>query len=92
MAAKGWIDFDLAAAIVLGENIGTTITANLAAITANLAAKRAAVAHLVFNVIGVIWVLCVFYMFLGMIKWIVPLNPNPDAATLAAMAYRISIP
>ena len=85
MAAKGWIDFDLAAAIVLGENIGTTITANLAAITANLAAKRAAVAHLVFNVIGVIWVLCVFYMFLGMIKWIVPLNPNPDAATLAAM-------
>ena len=45
MAAKGWIDFDLSAAIVLGENIGTTITANIAAITANLAAKRAAIAH-----------------------------------------------
>ena len=85
MAAKGWIDFDLSAAIVLGENIGTTITANIAAITANLAAKRAAIAHFVFNVLGVIWVLCVFYLFLEMIKWIVPLNPNPDAATLAAM-------
>lgn len=85
MAAKGWIDFDLSVAIVLGENIGTTITANIAAITANLAAKRAAIAHFVFNVLGVIWVLCVFYLFLEMIKWIVPLNPNPDAATLAAM-------
>lgn len=85
MAAKGWIDIDLSAAIVLGENIGTTITANIAAITANLAAKRAAIAHFVFNVLGVIWVLCVFYLFLEMIKWLVPLNPNPDAATLAAM-------
>lgn len=85
MAARGWIDFDLAAAIVLGENIGTTITANFAAITANLAAKRAAMAHLIFNVLGVIWVLCVFYFFLAMIKWLVPLNPNPDAVTLAAM-------
>lgn len=85
MAAKGWIDLDLSAAIILGENIGTTITANIAAITANLAAKRAAIAHFVFNVLGVIWVLCVFYLFLEMIKWIVPLNPNPDAATLAAM-------
>lgn len=85
MAAKGWIDLDLSAAIILGENIGTTITANIAAITANLAAKRAAIAHFVFNVLGVIWVLCVFYLFIEMIKWIVPLNPNPDAATLAAM-------
>ena len=85
MAAKGWIDFDLSAAIILGENIGTTITANIAAITANLAAKRAAIAHFVFNVLGVMWVLCVFYLFLEMIKWLVPLNPNPDAATLAAM-------
>ena len=70
---------------IIVQNIGTTITANIAAITANLAAKRAAIAHFVFNVLGVMWVLCVFYLFLEMIKWLVPLNPNPDAATLAAM-------
>lgn len=60
MCANGWISFELGAALVLGENIGTTITANLAALTANTQARRAALAHLVFNVFGVIWVLCLF--------------------------------
>ena len=55
MTAEGWIPFELAAAMVLGENIGTTITANLAAIIANYQAKRTARAHLVFNLIGVLW-------------------------------------
>ena len=60
MANQGWIPFELAAAMVLGENIGTTITANLAAIVANVYAKRAARAHFVFNVAGVLWMLVVF--------------------------------
>ena len=63
MCANGWISFELGAALVLGENIGTTITANLAALTANTQARRAALAHLVFNVFGVIWVLCLFKPF-----------------------------
>jgi phosphate:Na+ symporter len=63
MCSKGWIPFELAAAMVLGENIGTTITANLAAIPANTSAKRTALAHLTFNVFGVIWMLLVFYPF-----------------------------
>jgi phosphate:Na+ symporter len=60
MANQGWIPFELAAAMVLGENIGTTITANLAAIVANVHAKRSARAHFVFNVAGVLWMLVVF--------------------------------
>jgi phosphate:Na+ symporter len=57
---NGLLPFELAAAMVLGENIGTTITANLAALIANTSAKRAAFAHFLFNSFGVIWVLIVF--------------------------------
>ena len=64
MCANGWISLELGAALVLGENIGTTITANLAALTANTQAKRAALAHFVFNVFGVIWVLIIFHPFM----------------------------
>ena len=71
MCANGWISFELGAALVLGENIGTTITANLAAITGNTPSRRAALAHLVFNVFGVIWVLCLFGPFTNMVTWIV---------------------
>ena len=60
LAATGLIDFKLAVAMVLGENIGTTITANIAAAVANTSAKRAARAHTIFNVIGVIWVMILF--------------------------------
>ena len=60
LAASGLIDFKLAVAMVLGENIGTTITANIAAAVANTSAKRAARAHTIFNVIGVVWVLAIF--------------------------------
>lgn len=67
MAAKGWIGFELSAAIVLGENIGTTVTAILASTTGNTNSKRAAIAHLCFNVIGVIWMLFVFKYFTAMI-------------------------
>jgi phosphate:Na+ symporter len=61
---QGAIPFEIAVALVLGENIGTTITANIAAIVGNISAKRAARSHLIFNVIGVIWILLVFKFFL----------------------------
>ncbi len=65
---QGIIPLDIAAAIVLGENIGTTITANLAAAVANIHAKRAAVAHFIFNIFGVIWVVILFHPFLHLVK------------------------
>ena len=64
MCFEGWIPFELAAAMVLGENIGTTITANLAALVGNVHAKRAAGAHFVFNIFGVIWMFIAFPFFL----------------------------
>lgn len=67
MCNNGWISFDMAAAMVLGENIGTTITANIAAVVANVSAKRTARAHLIFNITGVIWVLLIFNIFLRQI-------------------------
>ena len=70
MTAKGWIPFEAAAAMVLGENIGTTITANLAAIVGNFRAKQAALAHLFFNLLGVVWMLLVFYPFLRGVSWV----------------------
>ena len=69
MCFEGWIPFELAAAMVLGENIGTTITANLAAFVANYNAKRTARAHLIFNMIGVIWMLILFFPFLNAVDW-----------------------
>lgn len=78
MCSQGWISFDIAAAMVLGENIGTTITANLAAMIANSSAKRAARAHLIFNLMGVIWVLSIFPFFLEFTAWIVTLLGSPS--------------
>jgi len=72
MAYKGWIDFPTACAITLGENIGTTITANLAALGGNVQAKRAARVHLIFNLIGVVWALCLFTPFVSLIQALVP--------------------
>lgn len=74
LAYNGLIPFELAAAMVLGENIGTTITANLAALVANTSAKRAARAHFIFNIFGVIWILALFYPFLRMIDYVVNIN------------------
>ena len=68
MCANGWISYDIAASMILGENIGTTVTANLAAVVANTTAKRAAFAHFMFNVFGVIWVLSIFPVFLGWVE------------------------
>lgn len=89
MCTKGWIPFEMAAAMVLGENIGTTITANIAAISANVSARRAAFAHLMFNVFGVCWVLALFYPFTNMISWIVtnygPGDPNEMTQFLSTL-------
>lgn len=70
MLNMGWVRFDMACAMVLGENIGTTITANIAAAVGNTSAKRAALAHTVFNVFGVIWALIAYPVFLKLIGWI----------------------
>ena len=67
MCHEGWIPFDMAAAMVLGENIGTTITANLAAIVANYNAKRAARAHFITQTLGVVWMMILIYPFLRLI-------------------------
>ena len=67
LATSGLIDFELACAMVLGENIGTTITANMAASVGNTAAKRAALAHTLFNVFGVAWMLIIFRPFLKLV-------------------------
>ncbi len=67
----GWIEFDMAAAMVLGENIGTTITANIAAAVGNVNARRAALAHTFFNVFGVIWAVALFPYFTGLIELLI---------------------
>ena len=69
-AMNGWIGFQESAAIVLGENIGTTVTAWLASLAANVNAKRAARAHFMFNVIGVLWMLVAFYGFTELVQWL----------------------
>ena len=90
LAASGLIDFKLAVAMVLGENIGTTITANIAAAVANTSAKRAARAHTIFNIIGVIWVLCIFGPIVKLICVIMEslnfYDPMMASSQLAAIA------
>ena len=81
MLNMGWIPFEMAAAMVLGENIGTTITANIAAAVGNAQAKRAAIAHTLFNITGVIWALALFKPFLAFIGKIITLLGYPDPTT-----------
>ena len=88
MLDMGWIEFDMAAAMVLGENIGTTITANIAAMVGNVNAKRAALAHTVFNVFGVIWALAAFTPFVRFIQWLVSLITDDPQTSLV---YGISM-
>jgi phosphate:Na+ symporter len=93
MANNGWIPLELAAAMVLGENIGTTITANLAAIVGNVHAKRAAFAHFVFNLFGVVWIVILMKPFLAIITSYVtyetgvsPLE-NPESIPIALSVF-----
>ena len=103
MLSMGWIPFPMACAMVLGENIGTTITANIAASVGNPSAKRAALSHTIFNVFGVIWALILFKPFLGLVGKIIEMmgfpNPatdgftvsNPDGADGTAVLYGLSM-
>ena len=82
MLSMGWIPFDMACAMVLGENIGTTITANIAASVGNTQAKRAAMSHTIFNLFGVVWALILFRPFLRLVGYITEMLfglPNPAA-------------
>ncbi len=80
MCTKGWITFELACAVVLGSNIGTTITPILASMSGNVAAKRTAMGHLLFNLLGTVWCLCVFVPFASMNAWLTELigQGNPE--------------
>lgn len=93
LITTGVIPFEMAAAMILGENIGTTIAANVAASVGNATSKRAALAHTVFNVFGVIWVLCIFHPFLHFIGHIVSYFglPDPNTADLTDTANLASI-
>ena len=83
MMSMGWIPFHMAAAMVLGENIGTTITANIAAAVANTNARRAALAHTLFNVFGVIWALALFKPFTMLIGNIIAAMGYPNPADMS---------
>ena len=81
LCSTGVLPIYLGIALVMGENIGTTATANLAALGANTQARRAALAHLLFNVFGVVWVLCVFYPFVDMVCGFVGYDPSASGQT-----------
>lgn len=83
MLSMGWIPFDMACAMVLGENIGTTITANIAASVGNTQAKRAAMSHTIFNIFGVIWALIFFKPFLSLVEAIIDAFGVTDSSTSA---------
>ena len=95
MCNNGWIPFEMGAAMVLGENIGTTITANIAAAVANVSARRAAMAHCVFNIFGVVWVLILFHPFLFVVSKIIMAmgldNPLVAGASANSTLYAISM-
>ena len=82
MLSMGWIPFNMACAMVLGENIGTTITANIAASVGNTQAKRAAMSHTIFNLFGVVWALILFHPFLCLVGYVTETLfglPNPTS-------------
>ena len=95
MCNNGWIPFEMGAAMVLGENIGTTITANIAASVANVSARRAAMGHSVFNLFGVLWCLILFHPFLNVVSKIIMGmgldNPLTAGASTNSVLYAISM-
>lgn len=95
LCSSGVLPIYLGIALVMGENIGTTATANLAALGANTQARRAALAHLVFNIFGVIWILCVFYPFVDTVCSFVNYDPhahmpNPLKLSVVLAAFHTS--
>lgn len=83
ICSKGWISFEMAAALVLGSNIGTCITPLIAAISGNIWAKRSAMGHLMFNVLGSVWVLALYYPFMKLVIWLSTLGQGDPTALLS---------
>ncbi len=86
LCSNGVLPIYMGIALVLGENIGTTITSNIAAMGANTQARRAAMAHLTFNVFGVLWVLCGFYPFIDMVCGFVGVDPHANHIDVARLS------
>ncbi len=98
MLFEGWISFPIAAAMILGENIGTTVTANIAALVGNVHAKRAARFHFLFNIIGVMWMMAIIYPMLNLMDLVVQtatespisvLSGDPEARPNATLALSL---
>ena len=91
LCSSGVLDLYLGIALVMGENIGTTVTSNIAALTGNAQARRAAFAHFIFNFFGIIWVLCIFHPFIDMVKdlvnYVAPNTPKEIAITYTLSAF-----
>ena len=90
LCSTGAITIYQGIALVMGENIGTTLTANLAALSANTQARRTALAHLVFNVFGVLWVLVAFFPFVRMVCGIVGLDPTAEAQSATQLSFALA--
>ena len=91
LCSSGVLDLYLGIALVMGENIGTTVTSNIAAMTANAQARRAALAHFIFNIFGVVWILFVFHPFVdmvsGLVDYLFPGVPSEIAITYQLSAF-----
>ena len=90
LCSTGAITIFQGIALVMGENIGTTVTANLAALNANTQARRTAMAHLLFNVFGVIWVLIVFFPFVRFVCGLVGMDPNADSQSATQLSFALA--
>ena len=90
LCSTGVIDIYQGIALVMGENIGTTLTANIAAMSANTQARRAAAAHLFFNVFGVIWILCCFYPFVRLVCRIVGMDPTAEMQDPTHLSFALA--
>lgn len=89
MCSKGWIGFDLSCALVLGSNIGTTITPLMASMGGNVAAKRTAMGHLLFNFLGTVWTLAIFFPFCHFAQWLTEELGQGDPGALSAFVNHI---
>lgn len=90
LCATGAITIYQGIALVMGENIGTTVTANLAALNANTQARRTAMAHLLFNVFGVIWVLIFFFPFVRIVCGLVDLDPTASEQDPTKLSFALA--
>ena len=90
LCSTGVIDIFQGIALVMGENIGTTLTANIAAMSANTQARRAAAAHLLFNVFGVVWILCCFFPFVRLVCRIVGMDPGAETQDPAHLTFALA--